>query len=417
MKNLRHIVRIRTEDDAASVAPDRADAVFVNANMLEWRPARLAGRLSCTKLPTLVDPVLWRFQVPAWWRRREDNQAKLNYARLAAAYQQGSGIDLSDGIRLPDSGKNAAWSKLAANAVSYQRTRATEAAGQLLQLLDLGVDPAPTAIVAPYLLARNASEDEINRSLLRATSDEAGEPVVAHVAIPLARAYDGREVAAAAATLSGIPLAGVVLWIELCTESLLMDRPELMKHISDLVGQLGASGVPVWHGHGGYTTVALLRDAGLSGIVHSCTWSDHGNPATQAPPGVQPACITYVPGLAEPRRFEFARSVGARLDRSSYERLYCSCALCMALFARGDHPLEILTEEKVVKGPRDRDVVTLSDGAETANLFHFLLARHQEVAALYSPAAMPDIVARAMRRGDELMGHAQHLHRLLDMVA
>ncbi len=411
------MVRVRTEDDAAYVGQDRADALVVNANLLEWRPAWIADRLSSSRLPNLIDPVLWRFQVPAWWKRQKDNQPKINYARLAAAYQQNTGIDLSDGICLPDSGQNEAWAKLARNVVTYQRSRAVEAFGGLLELLDIGTDPTPIAIVAPYLLARDTSEDSVNRVLLAATAEAAGAPVVAHLAIPIERAHSPREFESAVAALDGTPLAGLMIWIERCTESRLMDSSNLLQQVTDVTAHVSSKGVPVWHGHGGFATAALLRDAGLTGIVHSCAWADRGSPAAQAPSFVQPTCLTYIPGLAETRPFDFARSVGETLDRDTYVRLYCDCAFCGGLFERGEHPVVVLTEEKTVRAPHDREAVTIGDGAMLANLFHYLLARHQEMATLYSGAAVPDIVAEAMRRGDELIGHAQNLHRLHSLVA
>src|SRR5207302_6337152 len=90
---LHHIVRVRSSDDLTYVSQGLMDEVLVNANQLENSIQATTAALWKTTLPFSVDPVLWRFQVPAWSRNLKGD-TKRNYKRLAAAYTKGLGVTL-----------------------------------------------------------------------------------------------------------------------------------------------------------------------------------------------------------------------------------------------------------------------------------------------------------------------------------
>jgi len=54
----------------------RVNEVIVNANQLENNPTSTATALRQTTLPFTVDPVLYRFQLPQWWRNQKGNTKK-----------------------------------------------------------------------------------------------------------------------------------------------------------------------------------------------------------------------------------------------------------------------------------------------------------------------------------------------------
>lgn len=78
------MVRIRTREDFDFVAPGLADEILVNANLVEHLPGSTAAAAQLSGLPYSIDPVLTRFQLPAWWRH-EDGRPKGNFA--------GTGLD------------------------------------------------------------------------------------------------------------------------------------------------------------------------------------------------------------------------------------------------------------------------------------------------------------------------------------
>src|SRR3977135_4584892 len=87
----QHIVRVRSTDDLQYVNPDVMDEVTINANQLENDIESAAVTLWRTTLPFTVDPVLWRFQVPEWWRNAK-GATKRNYARLGTWYAKGTRV-------------------------------------------------------------------------------------------------------------------------------------------------------------------------------------------------------------------------------------------------------------------------------------------------------------------------------------
>jgi hypothetical protein len=93
---LHHIVRVRTSDDLRFIRAGVMDEVLVNANLLENCPESTATALRETTLPYSIDPMLTRFQMPAWWRNKK-GETKRNYARLGAAYVKGTGVALAQG--------------------------------------------------------------------------------------------------------------------------------------------------------------------------------------------------------------------------------------------------------------------------------------------------------------------------------
>src|SRR5437879_1921056 len=97
------------------------DEVILNANQLENSVESTAVALRRTTLPFTVDPVLWRFQVPKWWRN-DRGETKSNYRRLGAAYVKGTSIKIAAGPLLETVATDDEWRMLAANVIGYQQT-------------------------------------------------------------------------------------------------------------------------------------------------------------------------------------------------------------------------------------------------------------------------------------------------------
>src|SRR5271155_1870333 len=93
---LHHIVRVRNSDDLTYVRNGLMDEVTVNANQLENSIQSTAACLWKTELPFSVDPVLWRFQLPAWSRNAKGD-TKHNYQRLGKEYSRGMDLTLGSG--------------------------------------------------------------------------------------------------------------------------------------------------------------------------------------------------------------------------------------------------------------------------------------------------------------------------------
>src|SRR6266566_4821188 len=91
---LHHIVRVRRSDDLEFIRSGLMDEVVVNANQLENSALSTAECLRQTTLPFSIDPVLWRFQLPKWWRNQKGD-TKRNYTRLGAAYAKGTDIKIT----------------------------------------------------------------------------------------------------------------------------------------------------------------------------------------------------------------------------------------------------------------------------------------------------------------------------------
>src|SRR5664280_922158 len=90
---LHHIVRVRTSDDLTYIRSGLMDEVIVNANQLENSAQSTAAVLWRNSLPFSIDPVLWRFQLPAWSSNGKGD-TKRNYKRLGMAYADGTNLEL-----------------------------------------------------------------------------------------------------------------------------------------------------------------------------------------------------------------------------------------------------------------------------------------------------------------------------------
>jgi hypothetical protein len=184
---LWHLARLRTSEDREYLRPGLCDGLLINANQLENNPEGTTGYLEATQLPYLVDPMLWRLQVPAWWRN-EKGDVKRNYARLASRYAEGTNVRMAEAPLMDCVHDDGEWDRLAQNIVAYQR-------GRLCEQLDLfnaeGV--RPQALLAPALYAPSPTEDRVNRLLAEASAEAAGEAVFVTFVLPgdrLARATE-----------------------------------------------------------------------------------------------------------------------------------------------------------------------------------------------------------------------------------
>ena len=166
---LRHVVRVRTADDLNFMNPALMDEVIVNANLLEHLPDSTAAALRLTSLPYTIDPVLTRFQMPAWWMN-EKGEAKRNYARLGAAYVHGTSVRIADGPLLETVPTDREWRTIASNVVTYQQERLVQIHPQLELFRS---ELRPFRLLAPALVAFTAHEDRVNRILAEAAVDSA----------------------------------------------------------------------------------------------------------------------------------------------------------------------------------------------------------------------------------------------------
>ena len=164
---LRHIVRVRSSDDLTYVNQGLMDEVLVNANQLENSIQTTSARLWKTTLPFSVDPVLWRFQVPAW-SRNANGETKRNYKRLGAAYARGTGLLLGPTPLIDAVTTDEQWCALAANVITYQRDRLHDVPTQL-ELLDELRELNPVRMMAPAIVAFSSHEDRINRLMIEAS--------------------------------------------------------------------------------------------------------------------------------------------------------------------------------------------------------------------------------------------------------
>lgn len=371
---LHHYVRVRTSDDVQYLRRGLFDELILNANLLENSPDSMETHLRKGRLPYMVDPVLWRFQVPAWWRN-DKGETKRNYVRLAEAYSEGTDIRMASGPLMDAVASTADWRRLAANIVKYQRYRLDEVTQ--LDMLDpvFSAQLRPTRIIAPALVAFSPSEDDVNRLLVDAAAEAAREPVAAVVVIPHTR-LDRRTVRG---LLNAVPTDGVgayLLWTPGVTEERLLSDHETFATLATILRTFRARRVPCVHLHGRYTAMALTH-LGISGIAHHLAWVDNGDPATE-PGGFARSCQTYVPGIRDVLRFPQALSVGRHLSADDYLRLYCGCDFCKGAFDTETHPLDLLLEDQPLA---NLDRRTPTARAAGANIWHYLLARGQEIEA------------------------------------
>lgn len=397
MKLPRHSLRIRDADEWPIVAesPGALDGLVVNANVLEHRATVFARRVADSSLPFLIDPMLWRFQVPTWWMRDDGVTTKKNFVDLARRYSAGTGIHMGAQPLLDWVNTDDDWHKLAANVVKYQRNRLADAAGSLFVNTDFYTrQPVPAEIVAPYLLARNRNEDRINRLLIEGAAEAAGQPVIAHLALPLKRAQDPLERAAALQAVLCEEAGGVLIWMSGMTEERLMERTEDFDGFLAVLDSLNSHGKVIGHAHSGFAA-AVLRDRGLHSLIHRVHWTDDGMPAE--PGGGPAACTTYVTALHRAVYFDRAWPLIPK-DPQEYLRQICSCFFCREAVAAGEHPMDLLMQAVEIRGPRGGTRLTPSDGAIMANRFHFLWSRRLEVQSI------------------EELGPREYLHRELERL-
>jgi hypothetical protein len=410
---LHHLVRIRSSDDLTFMRGGLMDEALVNANQLENSVQSTATALLNTTLPFSVDPILWRFQVPAWWRKR-DGDTKRNYRRLAAAYTRGTSIEISAGGLLEVVSSNEQWRRLARNVIEYQLSRLLSVPTQL-DLLAPGPPRQlrPSRLIAPAVVAYSRTEDRVNRVLTDASSSFADGGVAAQLIVPVERLIDAAE---RRRVLQSLPRDGVTsyfLWFPDVSEERLLTDHEVIAAILRTLTRLTDRGVPVGHLYGNYT-IAALHDVGISAIAHHLGWVDKGDPA-QEQDFMLRSCRTYVPGVRHSVRFEEANNLGRPLSKDEFVQLYCECTFCLGALEAGQSPLDLLLEEQtiVLSNGRERRIPT--GRAVTANTWHYLLSRRLEVQQFSaSPAA--EVIGRHIARADDLAGRRSS-SRLGDLAA
>lgn len=399
---LHHLVRIRTTGDLTYVRAGIMDEVIVDANQLENNPASTATALRRTTLPFCVDPVLYRFQLPEWWRNHKGN-TKRNFARLGRAYVEGTDIAIADGPLLDTVPNDAALRTLAVNCLQYQQHRLVGIPAQL-DLLEEGDlrELNPSRLMAPALVAFSCEEDRINRLLAEASAEASGAPIALPIIVPFDRLMDQRELAA---LLRKVPTDGIgsyFVWTADVPEELLLKDHHVFDAVQRLIDTLATRGIPVGHLHGGYV-IAALHDLGVSAVVHHLGWVDKGEPAGQTRGGMR-SCQVYVPGVRHCVRFDQARDLGRNLDPDMYVERFCECAFCSGALAEGQRPLDLLLEDQFVPyegGPRGRRTPT--SRAVTLHTWHYLLSRRLEIQAFSTRPAI-EVIERDMERAAALSG-------------
>jgi hypothetical protein len=393
-----HLVRLRQSEDLPFLRPGLLDELVINANQLENSPESTAAHLRQTGLPYMVDPVLWRFQEPEWWRN-EGGETKRNYVRLAQAYARDTSIRMAEGPLLSVVPSDAEWEQLAGNVVAYELERLS--LPTQLDLLDETAARilAPVRVIAPALVARSQTEDRINRLLVKASSAAAGSEVVAVVAVPLERLRRKSEIPDLVKTVPKEGVAAYVLWTPDVTEDHLIGDHELFSGVLSIVSALRGRGLPICHSQGSYVTAAL-HSAGVDGVMHHLGWVDKGEPAKETRGGLR-SCQSYVPGVRHSVRFHNALDLGRELSEADYRARYCDCAFCVGSFEAGQHPLDLLLEEHRVPYGKKGTRLTPTARATSANMWHYLLSRRQEVESFSRDSALT-VIQRDMERALQL---------------
>lgn len=406
---LHHIVRVRRSEDLTFIRPGVMDEIIVNANQLENSPESTATAIQQTTLPYSIDPVLTRFQVPEWWKN-DKGETKRNYDRLGTAYVKGTSIEIAAGPLLQTVPSDKEWAILAANVIDYQRNRLV----QLRPQMDLfRPELKPSRLMAPALVAFTDAEDRINQLLASAAAEAAGEPVALPLVIPAERLRDVFELDR---ILEGAPTDGIgsyFLWTPRVTEELLLNDRSLLVGVLHLVSRLAARGIPVGHMHATYV-IAALHDIGISAVIHHMGWIDKGEPADENRGGLR-SCQTYVPGVRHCVRFDRARLLGHSLEAAAYTQRFCDCTFCTGSFDAGQHPLDLLLEDRVVHSRNRPDRLTPTSRAVVLNTWHYLLSRRQEVEAFSAQAAI-EVLATDIDRAAALAGgrESNRLRRLAE---
>ncbi len=384
------------------------DEIVVNANQLENSVQSTAAVLWRSTLQFSVDPVLWRFQLPAW----SDNgkgDVKRNYKRLGAAYARGTGLTLGPTPMVDVVATDEQWRMIARNAVTYQRDRLLSVPTQL-ELLDDLRELRPSRLVAPALVAFSENEDRLNRLMVEASAEAVGQAVGAQVIIPVERLLDRAQLDA---TLAAAPSDGVnayLIWTPKITEERLIVGDTMLSALIYAVTTLAERGIAVGHQYANYA-IFTLHSAGLAAVTHHLGWTDHGEPAEEQGPRTR-SCQLYVPGVRHCLKFPEANILGRSLSPEDYVEHFCDCAFCAGAFQDGLHPLDILLGmHSVAVGDHVR--WTPTSQAVGANTWHFLLNRRLEVDA-FSRSPASDVLARDIERAASLnrLGDVNRLEHL-----
>lgn len=406
---LHHQVRVRSSDDLTYVRQGLMDEVVVNANQMENSILSTTATLWRTTLPFSVDPVLWRFQVPAWSRNGKGD-TKRNYVRLGQAYSRGTNLNLGEGPLVENVANDDQWRTIARNVIEYQRDRLRNVPTQLELLSDLRV-LQPCRFIAPALVALTTKEDRLNLLMTEASTEVADRPVAAQVIIPFERLIDRGEVRKVVAALPTEGISSYLIWTPKVTEERLLSDNVLLGAMLDLVSELAGRGIAVGHQYANYTVFAM-HDVGLAAATHHLGWVDHGEPAEEQG-FMMRSCQTYVPGIRHCVRFPDAWKIGGPLLEKEYRDWYCECTFCSGLFAQGSHPLELLLESRTITFKNGRVRETPTSQSVGANTWHYLLSRRLEIQA-FSADSVATVIAQDMERAASLNrgGDARRLERL-----
>jgi hypothetical protein len=392
------------------------DEVLINANQLENSVQKATACLWRTTIPFTVDPVLWRFQVPAWWRNAK-GVTKKNYLSLGQAYTKGTKLTMASGPLMQVVPSDAEWARIAANIVEYGQRRLIDVPAQITAFDDeLPRVLQPVRAMAPALVAYSDREDRINRLLVEASRDATDAPLAAQVIIPFERLMDPSEVQKVLETTPTAGISSYFLWTTDVSEQMMLSDTSIYATILALVSQLSNRGIPVVFQHGNYSIMAL-HDFGLVGTTHHLGWVDHGGPTQQMEFAVR-SCRTYAPAVRHSILFGRAATAGRSLNRDEYADQYCGCLFCLGAFDDlGVHPLDLLLqdEERVDKKGKKRRTPT--EPAVAANTWHYLWNRQLEVQA-FSANSARDVVRRDIERAALLLGTAESegLERLAEVI-
>jgi hypothetical protein len=388
------------------------DELLINANQLENSPESTASALRRCGLEFSVDPMLYRFQKPAWWRNAK-GETKRNYARLGKDYVRGTSIELPAGPLVEVVPTEQEWRILARNVIAYQHSKLDTPTQ-----LDLLSDEVrrvlrPVRLNAPALVADSIDEDRVNRLLAEASAEAAGESIAVPVIVPLERLGDPRQLDLLLRSVLAESVTSYFIWTPSVSEERLLADPALFAGLLRLIAALAERGIPVGHLHGTYA-IAALHEAGIAALAHHLGWVDRGEPAEQTGGGPR-SCQTYVPGLRHPVRFEQSDALGRSLTADAYAERYCSCTFCLGAFEAGQHPLDLLLESELVPTARGRERPTPTSRAVGVNTWHYLLSRRQEIEA-FSAHAAAQVIDQDIARAAALAGGRQNgrLRRLAD---
>ncbi|MDQ6879438.1 MAG: hypothetical protein M3082_17430 [Candidatus Dormibacteraeota bacterium] len=391
------------------------DEVLINANQLENSAQSTAACLQKTTLPFTVDPVLWRFQLPKWWRN-EKGETKKNYRRLGDAYVRGTSIKIAAGPLLETVPSDGEWRTLAGNVMRYQRRRLVEVPTQL-DLLDQSVprELHPTRLMAPALVAYSSVEDRINRLLVDASASSGDDAIAAQVIVPPERLADVHELDRLVASIPIDGISAYFVWTPEVSEELLLADQEVLAALLHLISALANRGIAVAHQSGNYS-IAALHDVGVGAVAHHLGWVDKGEPAAEQRFMLR-SCQTYVPGVRHCQRFPQASQSGRGLDAQQYAERYCECSFCAGSFAAGQHPLDLLLEDELVNFSNGQSRRTPTSRAVAANTWHYLLSRRLEIQA-FSERPAAEVIEQDIARATALAGDRdkERLRRLANEI-